>query len=416
MPVARSVPLASLPAAPTNVTVTRQDNNDTLVEWAHSGGVTSFSMYVSTAGGNFVPLASGLSLAARSYNDLATYPAGASVVYHVVARNGFGPSAVAVSPSIVANPVPAAPTNVTAVVQDTNDVLVTATRGDTTNDSHRLEASVNAGPYGSLITGLPATDISHQDTTARSADDTVQYRAYAVNEAGSSAAAASNTVTPNPSGGFAAPDIFTHDFSDGTSSDLHDGSNNPFIPNTAWVLEETGGDPSGRHVRQTYPVSGGNTGAAFFLNVPDSTELYIAVSYKRDSGWAPGDFVKFLRIYTSSISGPYANLGIDTTGANWLFDWGFFGGSQPGFTPSPNSSIGDWLRVEWHVDVSTDGAFFTEVWFDGVSAFTNTQSLTRGGITFGTIQFDGTINSVAEQSTGRFGPVHVSTQRIGWGV
>jgi FtsP/CotA-like multicopper oxidase with cupredoxin domain len=205
MDMMRPISVAVPPKAPTNLsgTVTGNGNNRRVIlTWIdNSANETSFIIRrASTSTGPWTVLAN-MPANVVTYTD----PIGntnQAYFYQVIAANSVGyagvpgystltvteASNIAQVGQVQAQP-PAAPTNLTAVVQAGPQVLLTWTDNANNETSFVIERAIGAGAFSTLITVGPRTgtgSVSYTDTTVL-AGNTYAYRVAAVNSAGLSA-------------------------------------------------------------------------------------------------------------------------------------------------------------------------------------------------------------------------------------
>ncbi len=142
----------------------------------------------------------------RALTDPAVYNQNTAIKYQVVAQNtvGYGgqfPSmtVTSVSAPLIVGTVPATPTNLTATLQAGPQISLTFTDNATNEVGFAIERSTNGGPFVRIAVA-PARNntgsVTYVDTTvaAGATDTTYTYRVAALNAAGLSAYAVSNTV------------------------------------------------------------------------------------------------------------------------------------------------------------------------------------------------------------------------------
>ncbi|MBI5442182.1 MAG: multicopper oxidase domain-containing protein, partial [Deltaproteobacteria bacterium] len=178
------------PFAPSDLVATASGSGVSLTWTDNSSDETGFTLRRSVNGGPFEML---LTLGADvvSYTDapLAT----GSYQYRISAVNTAGASSEAASNVVDVLAPPLAPTNLVATVQDGPQVLLTWTDNSTDETQFAVYRSVNGAGF-EVLAAVAADSVTYTDTTVASGSS-YQYQVTAVNAAGPSASAVSNTVS-----------------------------------------------------------------------------------------------------------------------------------------------------------------------------------------------------------------------------
>ncbi len=234
-------------------------------------------------------------------------------------------------------------------------------------------------------------------------------------------------------------DIYSHGFEDSASGQFSNGAGQAFLNgSTAWSLETGISFRGTKAVKQTYVVSGGNVGDAFFHDlVSPRASVFIRFAYRQSNPFntngvqSNADVVKVCRVYRPTLTGPFGgiyipssneyNIGIDNLVPN---PGGPSGGQQfspnvnVGTQPRPNARLGQWTVFELFVDYTVDGAVVIRCWIEDVLYFDRTLDVSNkqsgANILAGRIQFDGTVNSMASaNSTAWFDDIGFCTSKLG---
>ncbi|MBW5449426.1 cellulose 1,4-beta-cellobiosidase [Cohnella sp. CFH 77786] len=193
-------PTPSVPAAPAGLTATA-GNAQASLSWTATSGATSYNVKrATTSGGPYTTIATGVTATSYTNTGLTN---GTTYYYVVSAVNSVGESAnsAQVSAAPQAQPVPAAPTGLTAAAGNAQAALSwTASSGATSYNVKR--ATTSGGPYTTIATGVTAASYTNTGLTNGT---TYYYVVSAVNASGESANSAQASATPQaPSAGLVA--------------------------------------------------------------------------------------------------------------------------------------------------------------------------------------------------------------------
>jgi hypothetical protein len=191
------------------------------------------------------------------------------------------------------------------------------------------------------------------------------------------------------------------DFTDGTGVAA-------FLPNTSWYSDGVEYAFGSQSVTQEYPVTGGNTGVAFYYRLDlygggKRTDTYVRWYYRHSSICDLTDWWKGLRFKGNSgtgeapVGGFMGTLNFSTQ-HSWFMDNVescriYANENTP--MPSCDSLKGTWRCYEVHLNFASSVLYNLEIWMDGTRYFN--KSLNTSGLDssykYYEIQFNGTINS-----------------------
>jgi hypothetical protein len=248
--------------------------------------------------------------------------------------------------------------------------------------------------------------------------------------AGGSVTATFSVTTQSGTG--VTGNIYEFGFEDGTVGAFRTGNGQPI--GAPWVLDSTLAYRGTRSIKQVYAPSGGsNTGEAFYYSLPGSrTSYYCRFAYRQSNpfnnngGTNNANQVKVQRGLGPGFNGQYGSFfigqgggmnGVPTFGWDGLDSSPYLGDRGPNVnTPGPNFNnlLGQWVVVETYWDISTSGALKFMCWINGVLYFNYTDNKSNRGVSYGVLQFDGTINSMASTSTAWFDTIGISSAPMGY--
>lgn len=366
-------------------------------------------------------------VAAGTYQVTYTPPSG----FQVVGTNVFTTTVTSQATSTVTVPVAA------IVTQGTLRVTVFGITA----------AAANAGSASLLRTDIPGqTPIAVPIPLAGQADTLVTVGTYQVTYTPPSGftlgAGVTNPQTTNVTAGATStvsfsivesggttPDIYGFGFEDGTSGLFITGSGQPFIPNTEWDLDTTLAARGTNSVKQVYAASGANVGTPFYKTMGGRTSVFVRVMYRQSDPFNKNgstnnfDQVKLIRLLGPGFSGQlgafFISNSLNSSPGVLLCGFADLNGNiqrPPNLNlpaPNLNSLLDTWIHIEGHWDISVTNALKFEGWINGVQYFDYTIAASNQGKTFGVVQFDGTINSMQQQSTAWFDEIGISSQRMG---
>lgn len=167
------------PPAPTGLSATA-GNAQVSLTWVASTGATSYNVKRATVtGGPYTILASPTS---TSYTD-ATVTNGTTYYYVVSAVNSHGESANSSEVNATPEPIPAAPTGLTATAASSSQINLSWTASTGAATYNILRGTTSGGPYTTVATGVVSTSYSDSGLTANT---TYYYVVQAVNSYGTS--------------------------------------------------------------------------------------------------------------------------------------------------------------------------------------------------------------------------------------
>ena len=350
-----------------------------------------------------------------------------------------------------------------------NDLVVTVTEGGVTLVSVTVALIVTQGTLRIAITGLTGaaatsgsatlqrTDVGGQapisvpiplappqvDTVVAAGTYTVTYvapsgftvsggSALNVVVAAGGTSTASFTVSPLvsvPSAG----NIYDFGFEDGTSGSFVNTSILPFLGSgsPAWQIDSTQAYRGTKCVKLVYPQSVANVGNAFLYPLPQArSSLYVRFAYMQsnpfnnDAAGSNSDQAKVMRLLGPGLNGIFASFFITLTKDSNIgipsMTFSDLEGNQQHYAnrnlpvPNFNNLLGQWTLLEFFFDISVTNALVLKGWINGTQYWDDTVVVSNQGKTFGAVQFDGTINSMAAQSTAWFDTVGISSAPMGF--
>ncbi|MCM1566512.1 MAG: cell wall-binding repeat-containing protein [Dehalobacter sp.] len=172
--------IASVPAAPPNLTAKSQSISQIALSWPTVNGATSYAVYrASSYYGSYYQIAK---VSSTSYINSGLSP-NTTYYYKIKATNGTGSSAFSpVASTTTALSIPSAPANLTATPKSTSQITLSwsAVSGAASYSIYRSSSA--SGPY-SLLTTITATSYTNSGLTANT---TYYYKVLATNSVGSS--------------------------------------------------------------------------------------------------------------------------------------------------------------------------------------------------------------------------------------
>lgn len=229
--------------------------------------------------------------------------------------------------------------------------------------------------------------------------------------------------------GFAAPDLWDHDYEDQTEGGLVTGGGTPIFETSQWSLVDAGAGGAAKSTRyyalHTFPQSAGNVGTdAYTPAFTNRTWAYARFYLGFSVGKPPEDVLKVLRFHDGGFSGPFA--GTLTIDGNltpkrlaWFWDWtGDLTLAANENTPAPDGddlADGVWHLFELFNDITdtNDMSFWMKV--DGTRYFNYAnQSTGAGAEEFGRALWLPLVNSAPSADLlVAMDEAAVSTQEIG---
>jgi hypothetical protein len=174
----------SLPATPTNLTATAVSSSQIDLTWVdNSNDETNFRIYRSTNGVNFV-FTYNLGPNVTSFSDTGR-TAGTTYYYQVAASNSNGISAFSNTVSATTFPLPAAPTNLTAVAISSSRIDLAWTDNSNNEDGFKIYRSTDNVNW--VFYFAVGANVTTRSNTNLSSGTTYYYRVFAYNSGGNSA-------------------------------------------------------------------------------------------------------------------------------------------------------------------------------------------------------------------------------------
>jgi hypothetical protein len=300
------------------------------------------------------------------------------------------------------------------------------------------QTAINVGipASGTVDTGVnPGTyEVTYTPPSSHTVNQGVSNPAT-VNALSGQIAAVSFAVTFQSGGGGTAPDIYAHSFEDGTAGSFVTGNLTP-LPlggGAPWSLDSIGAPSPGgatQSIKQTYPVSTNNVGSPFYYQLPSTrTSLYVRFAMMHSTNFnsnnedeqkvcrlegptffQQGTLIVVGRKNAPSLAGLFAWKwdGLDTSPFV-----GNIGVTQNPPAPNMNDLQNQWVWIEIFADITTDNALRVMIWVNDSLHLDVTTAKGNQGRVYGIVQFDGTINSMATQSTMWIDEIGISSQRMG---
>ncbi|HEY2806865.1 MAG TPA: twin-arginine translocation signal domain-containing protein [Gemmatimonadales bacterium] len=232
-----------------------------------------------------------------------------------------------------------------------------------------------------------------------------------------------------------AGNVYDFGFEDGTVGSFIGGNNQPI--SAPWSVDTTQGYRGSKSAKQTYnPSNGLNTGTPFYFLLTGAGGgsrlfYYCRFAYMQSAAFN-NDGVKSnanqVKVQRGLGPGSNSQLG------SFFIGIGNFSNGNPAFgwdtldtvgvgdrianmnlpAPNMNNLLGQWTVFENFWDISTSGAIKFKCSINGVQHFDYTDNLSNQSKTYGVVQFDGTINSMASTSTAWFDAIGISSAPMGY--
>ncbi len=185
---------ATPPSAPTNLTVTAQAGNQSLLSWTASSGATSYTVLRATSSGGPYSIVATI-VSGTSYVDTGL-TAGTTYYYEVDGANSGGDGAVSTASSgvVALPPMPSVPAGFTAVASSATTAALNWTATANAYSYNVKRSLTSGGPYTTIAGGLTVTTFNDTGLTTGTP---YYYVVSAVNTAGESVNSAEADATPS---------------------------------------------------------------------------------------------------------------------------------------------------------------------------------------------------------------------------
>lgn len=232
------------------------------------------------------------------------------------------------------------------------------------------------------------------------------------------------TVVFAGGGGGVPGNIYEYGFENGNFDQLKTGNNQD--PTTiGWQFDTTDKFRGTTSVKHNIPVNAANQAYAFFflLNTPRKA-LYGRFAYKQGPNFDNSNPIKVFRYLAPSFGTQYGTVMFNANTSNLvqvnpdqIQGSPAFGSLSPNTAnPAirPNASRGQWHWYEFFADYNTDGNYIFKVWQDDVLIIDGVVPRNISPLpNIGTVQIDGTFNSINTAEDVWYDSIGISTQKMG---